>query len=170
MPLLDLDDIIHMLSVPAIECPECGQPTCQNYCRQCDEYFRSGHRSSCTQFSEHSGHRIYPTLPMTPFPTEISDWAVHLDVLRDRHIWIEHAAVKAMFNDPLGSPAYIETFMEMGDRSLDWVEKGKYPLADGRIYSMHFEGHTLDLRIGVIGGQLMLFTPKAEIENALSGT
>jgi hypothetical protein len=107
---------------------------------------------------------------MTPFTTNLCDWAIHLDVMRDKHIWIEHAAVKAMFNETIGTPEYFETFMEMGDRALAWVERAMYPLRDGKVYSMHFDGHELDLRIGVVGGQLMLFMPKAEIENATTNS
>jgi hypothetical protein len=165
--MLNPADIIHMLSLPAIKCPECGQPTCQNYCRQCDDYFRIGHLPKCTQFSEHAGHRIYPTLPITPFATYLCDWAIHLDVVRDRHVWIEHAAIKAMFGDRIGTPEYLETFMEMGDRALTWVEKATNELYEGKVYAMHFAGHELDLRIGIVGGQLMLFTPKAEVEDGI---
>ncbi len=164
--LLNLNDIIHMLSIPTVDCPECGQPTCQNYCRQCDEFYRNGHRSTCSQFGEHSGHRIYPSMPLVPFSSDTCDWAIHLDVMREKHVWIEHAAVQSMFGEPIGSRAYMETFLDMGDRALAWAEK--FPLSDGKVYAMHFANHDLDLRIGVIGGQLMLFLPKPEIEHALS--
>lgn len=164
MPLLNLDSLIHMLSIPAVNCPECSRATYQNYCRECDEFYRTGHALDCTQHGDHAGHRIYPTLPSMPFRTRPSDWAIYLDVSQQRHVWIEHVAIEAMFGETIASQAYRDTFMEMGDRALEWIERAAYPLCDGKVYAMHFAGNGLDLRIGVVGGQVVLFTPKTEIK------
>lgn len=147
MPLLSLDSLFHMLSMSAIKCPECGRDTHQNYCRQCDEFYRIGHARDCTQYGEHNGHRIYPTPPVMPFEAQ---WTVYLDVTREKHVWIEHTAIEAMFGEGFGSHAYRQTFMEMGDRALAWADGRTFQ--DGRVYVMHFDGSTLDLRIGVVGG------------------
>jgi hypothetical protein len=168
MPLLDPADIIHMLDTPPIVCPECKRPTYQNYCRECDEFYHVGHANDCAQHGEHSGHRIYPVLPVTPFKTDPSKWAVFLDPLREKHVWIEHEAIKRMFGETFASQAYVYTFLEMGDRALAWAEKAT--LRDGQVHPMHFDGHDLDLRIGVVGGQLMVFMPRAEIEDATTNS
>ena len=164
MPLLNFDDLTRMFSLPAIVCPECNQQTYQNYCRECDEFYRSGHTPDCAQHSEHAGHRIYPTLPTTPFPTVHSDWALYLDVSRQKHVWIEHAAIRVLFGEEIGTPAYHETFIDMGDRALEWVEKAHHPLHEGKVYAMHFAGSDAGLCVGIVGGQIMVFTPKAGIK------
>jgi hypothetical protein len=164
MPLLDVADLIRMFSLPAVDCPECGRPTHQNYCRECDEFYRVGHARTCAQYGEHGGHRIYPTPPVMPFVTTPSEWAIYLDTLRQKHVWIEHAAIVLMFGETIGSPGYCETFMDMGDRALAWAEKAQFPLREGKVYHMHFAGSTVELRIGVVGGQFVLFIPRPEIE------
>jgi hypothetical protein len=169
MPLLDLSDLMRMFDVPPIVCPECDRETHQNYCRQCDEFFRIGHATCCTQHSEHTGHRIYPSLPSTPFPTHHSRWAIFLDLINGRHIWIEHEAIEKVFGDKRGSAEHRDAFISMGQSALDWLKART--LRDGQVYRMHFELAPCDLRIGVVGGQFMLFTPKPkpkpEIENAV---
>jgi hypothetical protein len=47
------------------DCPDCGERTAKNYCRQCDEFFYEGHAADCPRmrpgaYSEnHDGHRTY---------------------------------------------------------------------------------------------------------------
>lgn len=164
--LLNLDDILRMVTAEPVTCPECARETRQNYCRQCDEFFRVGHAPSCAQHGEHAGHRIYPNFPTLPFLSDLSEWAVYLDVTRQNHVWIEQAAVRAMFGESSGTRDFYDTFMDMGYRALSWAENGTHSLRDGLVYPMHFDGSQVVLRIGVLGGQLVVFTPRLEFEGS----
>jgi hypothetical protein len=171
MPLLDFRDIVNMLRRKPVECHECKHPTHQNYCRECDEFYQIGHASDCTLFAEHAGHRIYPVFPIVPFTTTCSDWAIYLDPLQAKHCWIEHAAIVATIRGNgqecphdlvacLAWPTYQECFMAMGQKALKYERSAH--LDEAQMHAMHFNGNTAELRIGHLGGQLLLFTPKME--------
>ena len=172
MPLLDFRDVVRMLRQKPVKCYKCGYPTFQNYCRECDEFYQVGHVSTCTLYADHAGHRIYPVFPIVPFPTTASEWAIYLDHWQAKHCWIEQAAIAATIRGSIGRecpddlmarmswPFYHECFHAMGEKALKYQQEAQ--LEEAQMHVMHFGGNDADLRIGHLGGQLLLFTPKAE--------
>lgn len=65
MPLLSSDDLKRMHEQPGRTCQECKSYVFKNYCRQCDEFFESGHSHLCSAMldkdarNNHLGHRTY---------------------------------------------------------------------------------------------------------------
>jgi hypothetical protein len=54
MPTLDAEQLAAVRARPVRICEECGRAVAWNYCRQCDEYFESGHMQPT-----HDSHRTY---------------------------------------------------------------------------------------------------------------
>jgi hypothetical protein len=57
--LLSRADLERMRSAPLQACTRCKKFTTKNYCRQCDEFFWDGHAGSCSDATQHDGHRTY---------------------------------------------------------------------------------------------------------------
>lgn len=54
MPTLNLTQLEALRARPARLCEECHRAVAPNYCRQCDEFFESGH-----MMPTHDSHRTY---------------------------------------------------------------------------------------------------------------
>jgi hypothetical protein len=64
MPLLDKKELERLQACPIHECKDCNHAVRKNYCRQCDEFFTSGHAMHCpvvtkSPHNNHAGHRTY---------------------------------------------------------------------------------------------------------------
>jgi len=60
MPLLGREMLEQLQRLPIKLCETCGRPIRPNYCRECDEFFTSGHMSpTMCPDSVHDDHRTY---------------------------------------------------------------------------------------------------------------
>lgn len=64
-PSLTPEEQEQLLANNGRTCPDCGNTTYKNYCRQCDEFFYEGHKHDCPRMKpgayseDHVGHRTY---------------------------------------------------------------------------------------------------------------
>lgn len=84
MPLLNAEQIKHLKMVPVVNCKLCHQPLTENYCNECDEFFRDGHEASCTFmkkttiFEPTDDHRKHRTALREAIVRDIDDVGIKL--------------------------------------------------------------------------------------------